>query len=263
FNVSSALNDTIQFQIDANYLEDGWRAYMSKAVREKFDKPTITTGNIRNPQVAEDILAEGKADLIGMGRGLIAEPNWANKVKCGKEDTLRKCISCNIGCAGHRIGLNRPLRCTINPDVINEDTLEGRKVNKTTNVVVIGGGTAGLEAACTAAEAGCTTFLFEKRSYLGGLAREIAKLPAKDRINDFPDYLINRANKLKNLITFTGTEATVESVENLKPDVIINATGSVPLLPPITGLLDRIDKEGSKVRSIFGLIKDIEMFKEL
>ena len=263
FNVSSALNDTIQFQIDANYLEDGWRAYMSKAVREKFDKPTITTGNIRNPQVAEDILAEGKADLIGMGRGLIAEPNWANKVKCGKEDTLRKCISCNIGCAGHRIGLNRPLRCTINPDVINEDTLAGRKVNKTTNVVVIGGGTAGLEAACTAAEAGCTTFLFEKRSYLGGLAREIAKLPAKDRINDFPDYLINRANKLKNLITFTGTEATVEAVENLKPDVIINATGSVPLLPPITGLLDRIDKEGSKVRSIFGLIKDIEMFKNL
>ncbi|MBC2518700.1 FAD-dependent oxidoreductase, partial [Clostridium saccharobutylicum] len=165
--------------------------------------------------------------------------------------------------AGHRIGLNRPLRCTINPDVINEDTLAGRKVNKTTNVVVIGGGTAGLEAACTAAEAGCTTFLFEKRAYLGGLAREIAKLPAKDRINDFPDYLINRANKLKNLITFTGTEATVESVENLKPDVIINATGSVPLLPPITGLLDRIDKEGSKVRSIFGLIKDIEMFKEL
>lgn len=263
FNVSSALNDSIQFQIDANYLEDGWRSYMSKAVRNKFDKPTITTGNIRNPNVADDILAEGKADLIGMGRGLIAEPNWVNKVQSGKEDTLRKCISCNIGCAGHRIGLNRPLRCTINPDIINEDTISGRKVNKITNVVVIGGGTAGLEAACTAAEAGCTTFLFEKKSYLGGLAREIAKLPAKDRINDFPDYLINRARNLKNLITFTGTEATVEAVENLKPDLIINATGSIPLLPPIEGLLDRIDKEGSKVRSIFGLIKDIEMFNAL
>ena len=261
YNVSAALNDSLYYQIDANYLEDGWRAYMSKAVRDKFNKPTITTGNIRNPQVAEDILAEGKADLVGMGRGLIAEPNWVNKVQSGKEETLRKCISCNIGCAGHRIGLNRPIRCTINPDVVCEDTLEGRKVNKHTNVVVIGGGTAGLEAACTAAEAGCTTFLFEKKSYLGGLAREIAKLPAKDRINDFPDYLINRVNNLKNLITFTGTEATVEAVSNLKPDVIINATGSVPLLPPITGLLDRIDKEDSKVRSIFGLIKDIEMFK--
>ncbi|WP_243129555.1 NADH:flavin oxidoreductase, partial [Clostridium sp. HBUAS56017] len=188
FNVSSALNDSIQYQIDAMYLEDGWRSYMAKAVKDKFNKPVITTGNIRNPQVADDILKEGKADLIGMGRGLIAEPNWANKVQSGKEDTLRKCISCNIGCAGHRIGLNRPIRCTINPDVINEDTLENRKVNKQTNVVVIGGGTAGLEAACTAAEAGSTTFLLEQKAYLGGLAREIAKLPAKDRINDFPDY---------------------------------------------------------------------------
>ena len=263
YNVSAALNDSLYYQIDANYLEDGWRAYMSKAVRDKFNKPTITTGNIRNPQVAEDILAEGKADLVGMGRGLIAEPNWVNKVQNGKEETLRKCISCNIGCAGHRIGLNRPIRCTINPDVVCEDTLEGRKVNKHTNVVVIGGGTAGLEAACTAAEAGCTTFLFEKKSYLGGLAREIAKLPAKDRINDFPDYLINRAHNLKNLITFTGTEATVDAVSNLKPDVIINATGSVPLLPPITGLLDRIDKKDSKVRSIFGLIEEIEAFKKM
>ena len=263
YNVSAALNDSLYYQIDANYLEDGWRSYMSKAVRDKFNKPTITTGNIRNPQVAEDILSEGKADLIGMGRGLIAEPNWVEKVQNGQENKIRKCISCNIGCAGHRIGLNRPIRCTINPDVIYENTLGGRKVNKHTNVVVIGGGTAGLEAACTAAEAGCTTFLFEKKLYLGGLAREIAKLPAKDRINDFPDYLIDRANNLKNLIVFTGTEATIEAVRNLKPDVIINATGSVPLLPPINGLLDRIDKNDSKVRSIFGLIEEINMFKDM
>ena len=88
YNVSAALNDSLYFQIDANYLEDGWRAYMSKAVRDKFNKPTITTGNIRNPQVAEDILAEGKADLVGMGRGLIAEPNWVNKVQSGKEENV-------------------------------------------------------------------------------------------------------------------------------------------------------------------------------
>ena len=263
YNVSAALNDSLYYQIDANYLEDGWRAYMSKAVRDKFNKPTITTGNIRNPKVAEDILAEGKADLIGMGRGLIADPNWVEKVESGQEEKLRKCISCNIGCAGHRIGLNRPIRCTINPDVIYEDTLEGRKINKHTNVVVIGGGTAGLEAACTAAEAGCSTVVVEKKSYLGGLAREIAKLPAKDRINDFPNYLIERAKNLKNLIVFTGTEATVEAVRNLKPDVVINATGSVPLLPPINGLLDRIDKEDSKVRSIFGLIEEINNFKNM
>ncbi|WP_294349024.1 NAD(P)/FAD-dependent oxidoreductase [uncultured Clostridium sp.] len=260
FNVSSALNDSIQFQIDAMHLEDGWRAYMAEAVKKKFNKPTITTGNIRSPKIADEILGLEKADIIGMGRGLIAEPNWVNKVMAGKEETLRKCISCNIGCADNRIAKNRGIRCTINPDVIYEDSYKNKKVKKAINVVVIGGGTAGLEAACTAAEVGCTTFLLEERPYLGGLAREIAKLPEKDRINDFPDYLIDRANKLKNLIVFTNTKANTEVVANLKPDVIVNATGSTPLLPPIKGLLENIDKENGKVNSIFGLMKDVNRF---
>jgi thioredoxin reductase len=263
YNVSAALNDTVHYQIDAMHLEDGWRAYMSEAVKNKFNKPTITTGNIRNPQVAEDILLLGKADLIGMGRGLIADPSWVNKVKSGKEDTIRKCISCNIGCAGNRIGYNRGIRCTINPDVINEDTHKLRKVTRPTNVVVIGGGTAGLEAACTAAEAGCTTFLFESREELGGLAREISKLPEKKRIEDFPNYLVDRAKNLKNLIVFTNTTANAKMIEKLKPDLIVNATGSVPLLPPIAGLLDRVDKEDSDVKSIFGLINNLESFVDI
>jgi 2,4-dienoyl-CoA reductase-like NADH-dependent reductase (Old Yellow Enzyme family) len=119
FNVSAALNDTLQYQIDQMNLPDGWRSYMAKAVKEKFNKPTIATGNIRNPKVAESIIANGEADLIGMGRGLIADPNWVMKVQKGQEEMLRKCISCNIGCAGHRIALNRPIRCTINPDLFN------------------------------------------------------------------------------------------------------------------------------------------------
>lgn len=249
-----------EFVKGGNTLEDGWRAYMAEAVKKKFNKPTITTGNIRNPKIADEILGLEKADIIGMGRGLIAEPNWVNKVMAGKEETLRKCISCNIGCADNRIARNRGIRCTINPDVIYEDSYKNKKVKKAINVVVIGGGTAGLEAACTAAEVGCTTFLLEEKPYLGGLAREIAKLPEKDRINDFPDYLIDRANKLKNLIVFTNTKANTEVVANLKPDVIVNATGSTPLLPPIKGLLENIDKENGKVNSIFGLMKDVNRF---
>ncbi len=261
FNVSAALNDSIQYQIDAMYLEDGWRAYMSEAVKRKFNKPTITTGNIRHPQVAEDILALGKADLIGMGRGLIADPYWVEKVKKGEEDKIRKCISCNIGCAGNRIALNRGIKCTINPDVIYEDTHKNKKINKPVNVVVVGGGTAGLEAACTSAEMGCTTFLIEQKESLGGLAREISKLPEKKRIEDFPNYLVNRANNLKNLITFTNTKADANIISNLKPDVIVNATGSKPLLPPINGLLDLVDKKDKNVYSIFGLMNNIDKFE--
>lgn len=259
FDVSAGLNDSLQYQIDNMNLPDGWRSYMSKAVRDKFNKPTITTGNIRNPEIAEKILSEGKADLIGIGRGLIAEPNWVLKVKNNQEDMLRKCISCNIGCAGHRIGLNRPIRCTVNPDIINEDEYKMRKVKRPTNVVVIGGGTAGLEAACTAAEVGCTTFLFEQKPYLGGLAREISKLPDKNRISYLPDYLIKRAEKLSNLIIYTNTKADIKSIENLRPDIIVNATGSKPLLPPIKGLMEHVDK-GENVYSIFGLLNNIDEF---
>ena len=109
-------------------------------------------------------------------------------------------------------------------------------MTKPCNVVVIGAGTAGLEAACTAAEVGCTTFLLEKTEELGGLSKEISKFPDKNRLGDFPKYLINRAKKLKNLFIFTGVDASVDIVKKFNPDVVVNATGSVPTLPPITGL---------------------------
>lgn len=262
FDVSCGLNDSIQYQIDANYMKDGWRSYMAKAVKEKFGKPVISMGNYRDPQVVEDTLARGDCDLIGMGRGLIAEPNWVHKVANDQECMLRKCISCNIGCAGNRIGVNRPIRCTVNPTVNSGFDYKKKKVNKPCNVVVIGGGTAGLEAACTAAEVGCTTFLFEKNNHLGGLAVEISKIPDKKRLRDFPDYLVHRASKLTNLFIFKGQEATLPLIKALHPNIIVNSTGSNPLLPPIKGLHDHIDKEGSKVASITGMINHLADYPE-
>ena len=261
-DVSAGLNSSIQYQIDANYLPDGWRSYMAKAVKERYGKPCVTTGNIRNPQVAEDILAKGDADIIGMGRGLIADPDWVNKVEFGDVCDIRKCISCNIGCAGNRIGINRPIRCTVNPAVLHGEVYKKQRVSKPCNVVVIGGGTAGLEAACTAAEVGCTTFLIEKKPYLGGLAAEISKIPDKKRLADFPNYLIHRAHKLKNLFVFTQTEATTEFIKNLKPNILVNATGSLPLLPPIAGLHDTLGKPGSHVYSIFDMIQHVDQYPE-
>lgn len=262
FNVSCGLNGSIQYQIDANYFEDGWRAYMAKAVKEKFHKPCIAMGNIRDPKIAEKILADGDADLIGMGRGLIADPEWVNKVAEGRENDIRKCISCNIGCAGNRIGFNRPIRCTVNPSVLEGDTYKNQKVTKNCNVVVVGGGTAGLEAACTSAEVGCTTFLLEKNETLGGLASEISKLPAKRRLADFPAYLAHRAAQLKNLYILTGTEGTEDTIRQFHPDIVVTAAGSSPLLPPISGLKELVDKDGGRVYSILGLIQHIGDFPE-
>ena len=260
FDVSCGLNGSIQYQIDANYLPDGWRSYMAKAVKEKFNKPCISMGNIRDPKVAERILADGDADLIGMGRGLIADPAWVNKVATGHECDLRKCISCNVGCAGNRIGVNRPIRCTVNPSVLEGDVYKKLHVNKNCNVVVIGGGTAGLEAACTAAEVGCNTFFLEKGSELGGLASLISKIPAKNRLADFPHYLMHRAEQLENLYIFTNTEGTPENIRKFHPNIIVSSTGSAPLLPPIAGLKDRIDNEDYNIYSILGMINHINDF---
>lgn len=261
-DVSCGLNGSIQYQIDANHFPDGWRSYMARAVKERFGKPCVTMGNIRSPKVADDILARGDADLIGIGRGLIADPEWVNKVDFGNVCDIRKCISCNIGCAGNRIGINRPIRCTVNPAVPDGEVYKKRKITKPCNVVVIGGGTAGMEAACTAAEVGCTTFLLEKKPYLGGLAAEISKIPDKKRLSDFPNYLIHRTNKLRNLFSFTNMEADVEFIKSLKPDVIVNATGSSPLLPPIKGLLENIDRAGSKVSSILNMIEHVQEYPQ-
>ena len=262
FDTSSALNPTIQYQIDANYLEDGWRSYMAKAVRGKFNKPTIAIGNIRDPKIADDILARGDADIIGMGRGLIADPNWCNKAKYGDVADIRKCISCNVGCVGNRIGGNKPLRCTINPDIINNEEYKKSKVQKPCNVVVVGAGTAGLEAACTAAEVGCNVTLLEKEDHVGGLSVEISKIPAKKRLADFPNYLKHRASKLDNLTIKTGVDVTVDMIKSYDPQLVVNATGSVPLLPPINGLHDNLGKEGAAVYSIKDMIDTLDNYPE-
>lgn len=260
-NISIAQNDNLYLQHDKMSLPEGWRSYMAKAFKEKFNKPVITSGNFRSPEIAEDIIAKGDADLIAMGRGLIAEPYWVNKVANGQEELLRRCMSCNIGCADHRLAKSQPIRCTVNPDLLFEDAHKEKQVKKDINVVVVGGGTAGLEAACTAAEVGCNVTLFEEKDRLGGLAWMIGTIPAKGKIHYFVEYLQNRAAALPNLTVKLNTKATIEALDALNPDFIINATGSKPLLPPIAGLKDRVDKEGSKIKSIFGFINSLDSYE--
>ena len=260
FDVSAGLTCSIQYQYDADYLPDGWKSYMSKSIKEKTGKPCQTSGNIREPEVANRILEDGEADLIAIGRGLIADPEWVNKVQFGNTDDINRCISCNNGCTA-TLG-DEPIRCSINPALISGSLYKDKKLKKPCNVVVVGGGTAGLEAACSAAEVGCTTFLLEKKDVLGGLATEISKIPAKHRLNDFPVYLQRRAAALDNLYIFKNVEATLEVIEKFNPHIIICATGSAPLLPPISGLHENIDKEGGKVESILSMIKHVPDYPE-
>ena len=259
YDVSCGLNPSLQYQIDSNYLPDGWRSYQARAVKEKFGKPVINAGNYRDPKVVEKVLESGDVDMVGMGRGLIADPDWVVKVQKGEDEMIRKCISCNVGCAGNRIGVNRPIRCTVNPAVPEGDIYKKLKVKKNCNVVVVGAGTAGMEAACTAAEVGCNVFVLEKQDHVGGLSTFISDLPSKTRMKDFPRYLGKRAEKLPNLYMFLNTEATIEKIRNFKPDIVVNATGSVPLVPPIPGLRENI--AAGNVATIFDMINNLNAGK--
>lgn len=263
FDVSAAQNDTIQFQIDQMNLPDGWRSYMAKAVRDKFNKPTIASGNFRDPSIIAKTIEEGIADFVVLGRGLIAEPYWVEKVQNNEIDTLRKCISCNIGCADHRIARSKPIRCTVNPDIISYEDYKRYQISTPLNVVVVGGGTAGLEAACTAAEVGCNVTLYEEKPFLGGLSMMISRFPYKQRIADLPKFLINRAKSLKNLTINLNTRATPEIIEKLQPDLVISATGSKPLLPPIKGLHDQLSAPNRQVFSIFDIMEDFNQFTDI
>lgn len=242
YNVSAGLNDSMELMIDKGYLPDGWKRYLSKAVKEKTGKPVIISGNIRSPKIAEDIVASGDADIIAMGRTFIADPEWCNKVMQGREDEIRKCISCCIGCVGNRMVNNRPIRCTINPAVTEGDGYKDKTVSKHCKVVVIGAGSAGLEAACTCAEVGCNVTLIEQSDHLGGRAAYISNLPEKYRMRDLVTYMENRVKRLQNLKVMLNTEATKELVSAEGPDLIVCATGSKILTPNIPGLLDNLAK---------------------
>lgn len=258
FCVSAGLTCSIQYQNDADYLPDGWKSYMSSAIRKKTGKPCLTSGNIREPEIANKILEDEEADFIAIGRGLIADPEWVNKVQFGNTEDINRCISCNNGCTATLS--DEPIRCTINPSIVSGEYYKKNSLKKPCNVVVIGGGTAGLEAACTAAEVGCATVLIEKTGNLGGLAKRVGQMPNKRRLGYFPKYLEHRAASLKNLFVLKNTEASIELVEGFKPDIVVNATGSNPLLPDIKGLKDNLAK--GNVSTIFDLVDNVDSYPE-
>ena len=248
----------VKYAMDVAQLPDGWRTFVSKAVKENCSLPCAVMGNIRTPQMAENILSRGEADLIVIGRGLLADPQWAIKAQLGAEESIRPCISCNVACVGHRMGLDRPIRCTVNPSVAKEEWHKTHQVKKACNVIVVGGGISGLEAACTAAETGCQVTLLEKEAELGGWLRKIAKMPRKFRIKRLLDYMLRRAENLRNLTCLTNVTATAELIEAFNPDLVVSSVGSKPLLPPIPGLYRQLQAPDTKVYDVESFLANLD-----
>lgn len=211
----------------------GCYADFAAVIKAKVNIPVITVGRINTPEIAEQILQEGKADLVATGRALIADPHWPEKAFRGELDRIRRCIGCNQGCQ-ERLAQEKKITCLYNPEVGREGELISPSQKKK-KVWVIGGGPGGMEAAVTAALRGHDVELYEKGEELGGQSLLASIPPGKEEYSAVKDFLINELERLK-VSLYLNEEVTTEKVVKGQPDAVILATGSLPLIPEIPGI---------------------------
>jgi 2,4-dienoyl-CoA reductase-like NADH-dependent reductase (Old Yellow Enzyme family)/thioredoxin reductase len=215
------------------YYPLGCFTYISAGIKEVVDLPVVIVGRINDPVLAENILADNQADIIGMTRAVMCDPEMPNKAREGRLEEIRRCIACNEGCVGPNF-MALPIACALNYETGRESqgpikTAENRKT-----VMVIGGGAAGLEAARVAALRGHEVSLYEKNDVLAKDLDIAARAPGRQDFTEAKRYFVHQM-KLLNVDVHLGINVTPEMVIRQQPDAVIVATGGLPFVPEIPG----------------------------
>jgi 2-enoate reductase len=216
------------------YQNPGYMADMAAAAKKAVRIPVIAVGKLGFPELAESVIAEGRADLVALGKSLLADPFWVKKVEAGRADRIRPCIGCHDGCMG-RVTKGRPLSCAVNPATGRERSYRLEPAATPKRVVVVGGGPAGLEAARVASLRGHKVTLFEKSNSPGGHLLEASVPDFKKDVARLLDWF-RRELEAAHLDLRLGTPADGELVKKENPEVTILATGASPVIPRIPGL---------------------------
>lgn len=207
---------------------------MAARVRAAVNLPVLVAGRIRTPDVARAALAAGQADLIGLGRPFLADPDWVRKTAAGDEALILPCAACHQGClASLRRGAGTS--CAFNPLTGYEAEVQVSPTTQPRQVMVVGGGPAGLEAAVVAAQRGHRVTLYEKEDRLGGQFNLAARAPHKEEFEDVIRYLALVAERA-GVTVHLNAPITPEMVIAAQPDAVILATGGIPLTIPFPGL---------------------------
>jgi 2,4-dienoyl-CoA reductase-like NADH-dependent reductase (Old Yellow Enzyme family) len=193
----------------------------------------VATTRIHTPDQAEAIIEAGSADIVGLTRALIVDPDWPAKARSGRQDTIRRCISCNH--CWDTIIDGGPIRCATNP-VCGQELVFPKIVRnaRKRSVLVVGGGPAGLETARVAALRGHSVTLLEQRDRLGGKILEAATAPAHEEMQNVLDFLVPQVEAAGVDIRL-GTRATAASILSAQPEVAVIATGAKPIAPTLDG----------------------------
>ncbi|MBN1613332.1 MAG: FAD-dependent oxidoreductase [Deltaproteobacteria bacterium] len=232
-SVSTGVYATGQYTVAPVYAPKGLNVQAAQQIKKAVNVPVIAVGKLNDPLMAEEVIASGKADLVAIGRGLYADPELPNKAAAGQFEDIRWCTACIQGCITALME-SFSTRCLVNPEVGRERQMAIAPAAKSKRVLVIGGGPAGMEAAKVAAQRGHDVTLYEKDAELGGQYRIASIPPAKQEIIPYIRYQARQLDK-SGVKVVMGQQATAATVDALKPDVVVVAAGSSPVIPDIPG----------------------------
>ena len=233
-HVSGGIIEVGEHFITPMYFPKGYLLHLAEGIKQAVKIPVVAVGAIHDPSLAEESLKKKRADLIAMGRALIADPELPRKIQSRRPEDIRTCLRCNEGCSS-RIRQGKTQRCAVNAEVGREKTLRIHPASESKQVVVIGGGPAGMEAARVLALRRHKVTLIEKENELGGLLRYASVPDFKEELRSFLQYLKIQVKKT-GVEVLKGRQATLDLVKELNPDAVVLAAGSTMPVPEIPGV---------------------------